>query len=81
MLNHKGIAIIAAGDIITDMKEKMMDANYNIHKAVITVDLENRKIIVEVMRKDLIGIEYKYTISSEIQRPAKLLAINKFEDV
>ncbi len=49
----------AVDRIIDDMNEKMMDENYCIHSAVITIDVENHTMKVEAVRKDPIGIEYK----------------------
>jgi len=66
MLNYEGIAKIAVDKIIADMKERMMGENYCIHNVTITVDIENRTMTVECMRKDPIGIEYKASKTVEI---------------
>ena len=58
MLNYQGIADSATQEIIEDMKSKMMDKTYCINTATITVDVENRFMTVETMRKNAIGIEF-----------------------
>ena len=66
MLNYEYLAENAVDRIIEDMKEKMMDENYCIHTSTITIDVENRTMTVEAMRKDPIGIEYKASKTVEI---------------
>ena len=66
MLNYEYLAKKAAEQISEDMQERMMHENYCIHSATITVDVENRKMTVDTVRKDPLGIKFEAQVVTEI---------------